>query len=145
MFLRHYVHGPVQAEGVILISDQLGSQAKPFDFDDYSHELAGLSPPRGFSSVERLVVPLLANLAPRTGRAVCSCFGFTDCNLCMQPANESETYSQSSASGVKMYIPTTQFIRAFFHRGINGGIRGGIGVYSHSIPIPFPLTRIEPE
>ena len=36
-------------------------------------------------------------------------------------------------------------LRAFFHRGINGGIWGGIGVYSHSIPIPFPPTGIEPE
>ena len=34
---------------------------------------------------------------------------------------------------------------AFFHGGINGGIWGGIGVYSHSIPIPFPPTGIEPE
>ena len=34
-------------------------------------------------------------------------------------------------------------LRAFFHRGINGGIRGGLGVYSHSIPIPFPLTQIQ--
>ena len=56
----------------------------------------------------------------------------------------------SKRGGSKLPIPLAVLadlsaLRAFFHRGIKRWNMGGIGIYSHSIPIPFPPTGIEPE